>query len=151
MEFIIQKTSSTHAGFIQLVQALDAEIADRNKEDFDFYNQYNQLDNIEHVLMAFHGAAAVGCGAIKPYDQKSTEIKRMFVTPDCRGKGLATRILVGLEQWSIDLGYNACVLETGVEHTEAIQLYKKNGYRIIPNYGQYAGIEKSVCFFKSLQ
>ena len=74
----------------------------------------------------------------------------MFVLPEFRNKGLASMVLSALENWAKELGYQTCVLETGKKQPEAIALYEKAGYRQIPNYGQYAGIENSVCFEKKL-
>ncbi len=59
--------------------------------------------------------------------------------------------LAELEKWAAELGYNKCVLETGKKQPEAIALYKRSGYKIIPNYGQYIGIENSVCFEKAIR
>ena len=67
-----------------------------------------------------------------------------------RGEGIATIILKELEVWAAELHYEKCRLETGKKQPEAIELYKKNGYKVIPNYGQYEGVENSVCFEKSL-
>ncbi|MDT0641257.1 GNAT family N-acetyltransferase [Zunongwangia sp. F363] len=78
------------------------------------------------------------------------EIKRMFTLSLFRGRGFAGKVLKELETWAAELNYSKCILETGVRQPEAIALYKKSGYRIIPNYGQYAGIENSVCFQKDL-
>ena len=79
---------------------------------------------------------------------KTMEIKRMYVVPESRGKGLATKVVRALELWTVELGHKVCILETGKRQPEAIALYKKNGYQIIPNYGQYEGIENSICFQK---
>lgn len=78
------------------------------------------------------------------------EVKRMFTAPAARGKGLATIVLTELETWAGELGFKSCVLETGKRQLEAIDLFKKKGYSVIPNYGQYAGIENSLCFIKEL-
>ena len=75
----------------------------------------------------------------------------MYVSPNHRGKRIATTILSALEQWASELSYAKCILETGKKQPEAIALYKKNGYVMIPNYGQYAAIENSVCFKKELK
>ena len=72
----------------------------------------------------------------------------MFVLPDSRGKGIAGKILKELENWAIELNYTACILETGRKQNDAIALYKKAGYNIIPNYGQYENIDNSVCLKK---
>ncbi|KXK17393.1 MAG: N-acetyltransferase GCN5 [Candidatus Parvibacillus calidus] len=72
----------------------------------------------------------------------------MFVPLEKRGKGFASKVLQELENWSNELGYNRCILETGNKMSEAIGLYKKMGYKIIPNYGQYKNVESSICFEK---
>jgi GNAT superfamily N-acetyltransferase len=93
---------------------------------------------------------AVGCGAIRKYAQDTIEIKRMFVSENARGKGIGTRILTELEIWATELGFEKSILETGNMLPEAVRLYKKNNYIQIPNYGQYEGMEKSICFAKKL-
>jgi GNAT superfamily N-acetyltransferase len=75
----------------------------------------------------------------------------MFVSPGSRNKGIASKILSELENWASELSYTKCVLETGKRQPEAVGLYKKNGYKLIPNYGQYTGVENSVCFEKELK
>ena len=75
----------------------------------------------------------------------------MYTLPQQRGKGYASIILNELEVWATELGFTSAVLETGVKQPEAIALYKKNGYNRIDNYGQYAGVENSLCFEKELR
>jgi GNAT superfamily N-acetyltransferase len=74
----------------------------------------------------------------------------MYVLPEQRGKGIAHQILNELEKWAKELGYADCILETGKKQIEAIGLYQKAGYLIIRNYGQYQGVEYSVCMQKSI-
>ena len=102
------------------------------------------------MVVAYEGAKAVGCGAIKEQVPGTMEVKRMYVLPENRKGGVATLVLTELEQWANELGYEQCVLETGKRQPEAIALYKKNGYEVIPNYGQYIGIDNSVCFNKKI-
>lgn len=78
------------------------------------------------------------------------EVKRMFTLPEKRGKGLASAILKELESWAKELGYKTTILETCKRQTEAVTLYNKCGYQVIPNYGQYIGIDNSICFEKEL-
>lgn len=78
------------------------------------------------------------------------EVKRMFVLTEYRGQSCARIILSELEAWAKELEYSKCILETGVNQPEAIALYKKCGYRIIPNYHPYVAAEKSICFEKKL-
>jgi putative acetyltransferase len=145
------RTDASHPHFIALVQALDAELALRDGTEHDFYAQFNTLGQITHAVVAYEGTRAVGCGAIKPMDDAAMEVKRMYTVPEKRGAGVAGQILRELEQWAQELGYRICRLETGKRQPEAIRLYEKKGYGRIPNYGQYAGVENSVCFEKKLQ
>jgi len=142
------RTDSSHPDFIELVKFLDADLAERDGADNAFYAQFNKIDNIKYAIVAYENGKPVGCGAIKEYLPGIMEIKRMYTTPADRGKGIATRILTALETWTAELSGEKCILETGKKQPEAIELYKKNGYRVIPNYGQYAGIDNSVCFEK---
>ena len=144
------KTNSDHADFKELVKHLDVDLKIRDGEDHTFYAQFNKIDSIKHAIVAYDDNKPIGCGAIKPYNAETMEIKRMYTLPECRGKGIATKILIELEKWVKELTYKKCILETGHKQPEAIALYKKNGYQQIPNYGQYAGVENSVCFEKVL-
>jgi GNAT superfamily N-acetyltransferase len=144
----IIRTNSDNQDFIQLVKHLDADLAERDGKDHSFYAQFNKIDQIKSVVLAYENDKPVGCGAIKEYASDTMEIKRMYTAPESRGKGIASRILHELEVWASELSYEKCILETGKKQPEAIGLYKKNGYKIIPNYGQYAEIENSLCFEK---
>ena len=147
----LKQTTSEDSDFIQLVSELDADLRIRDGEEHGFYAQFNKIDQIKHVVVAYQEEMPVGCGAIKPYDKITMEVKRMFVLPELRGVGIASKILIELEQWAAELGYAKCILETGLKQPEAIALYTKNDYRRIPNYGQYAGVKNSVCFEKQLK
>ena len=142
------RTNSENTDFQKLVKLLDADLAIRDGDEHAFYAQYNKIDLIKHAIVAYENEVAIGCGAIKKYDENTMEIKRMYVPVDQRGKGIATLILKALEKWTAELSYKKCILETGIKQPEAIALYQKNGYIIISNYGQYANVENSVCFEK---
>jgi putative acetyltransferase len=144
------RTDSDHADFVALVKLLDADLARRDGEDHSFYAQFNKIDKIRHVVVAYQDQVPVGCGAIKAFGDDAMEVKRMYVSPMIRKSGVASKVLAELEQWTHHLGYIRCVLETGKRQPEAIALYSKQGYQPIPNYGQYAGIENSLCFEKKL-
>ncbi len=145
------RTDSANKDFIRLVKDLDADLAVRDGEEHSFYSQFNKIDLIRHVIVVYKNSIPISCGAIKQYDPKTMEIKRMFTSPENRGKGFAGLILLELENWAKEMNFEKCILETGKRQAEAIGLYKKSGYDIIPNYGQYAGIENSVCFKKDLK
>ena len=144
------KTSSDDADFRLLVAELDRDLAARYGEQQTFFNQFNKLDHIHHVILAYHNQTPVGCGAFKLFEETVVEIKRMYVQPQQRGKGIAALILQQLEQWAKAEGFIACVLETGLNQPEAIRLYEKTGYERIPNYGQYIGVDISICMRKAL-
>lgn len=145
------RTDSGHADFRQLVRQLDTYLMGINGDNHDFFDQFNKIDNIKHVVVLYQEGIPSGCGAIKEYEPGVMEVKRMFVLPATRGNGLATLVLKELESWANELGYKKCILETGDIMPDAIALYKKNGYKSIPNYGQYVGVESSVCFEKELR
>ncbi len=145
------RTNSDNKDFTDLVVLLDAYLAVLDGDEHEFYHQFNKTDKLNHVLVAYENDQAVGCGAIRPYLPGIMEVKRMYTLPEKRGKGIATAILKELEKWAQELNYGKCVLETGKRQPEAIELYKKNGYELIANYGQYAEMENSICFEKAMQ
>ena len=145
------RTNSEDPDFLELVRLLDAELKIIDGWEHSFYSQFNKLDNIKHVVLAYDDNIPVGCGAIKEYGEKMMEIKRMYVSPEKRNRGIASKILSELEKWAGELSCTKCILETGVRQPDAIRLYMKNGYHSIPNWGQYIGVEYSVCFEKLIK
>lgn len=149
-ELYILRTDFTHPDFQKLVAALDKHLVDRYGDAQNFYAQYNGISMIRHAVVAYLGAEPVGCGAFKEYEPGVAEVKRMYVPPAHRGQGIAGLVLQVVEQWAAEEGYHTCILETGIKQPEAIRLYQKSGYASIPNFGQYAGVDNSVCFEKKL-
>ena len=147
----LARTNSQNQDFISLVKYLDADLAKKDGEEHSFYSQFNKIDLIKYVVMAYDDKTPLGCGAIKESALNTMEVKRMYVSPKSRGNGIATIILTELEIWAVELGYTKCILETGKRQPDAIALYKKNGYKLVANYGQYIGMENSVCFEKLLK
>jgi putative acetyltransferase len=138
---------------VEVVRALSGELA----RQYDFADDGSGDFRPEDVLIpraAFvigrAGSRAVACGAIRPLERQVAEVKRMFVLPECRGRGYAKAILAELERVAEQMGYRALRLETGNRQPEAIALYEQAGYRRIPNFGRYVGSERSVCFEKRL-
>ena len=146
----IERTTYKNEHFAGLVAKLDAYLSNTDGDEHDFYHQYNGIESLNHVVIAYLKDVAVGCGAIKEFDSDSVEVKRMYVSPETRGQGIASLLLKELEEWATELKYKNCILETGKRQPEAIALYSKNEYQVIPNYGQYKGMENSVCFKKDL-
>ena len=147
----LKRTDSENSDFIELVRQLDADLAERDGDEHSFYAQYNKIDKLRFVVVAYEDGKPLGCGAIKEYGPDEMEVKRMYVSPGDRGKGIATKVLAELENWAAELSFARCILETGKKQPEAIRLYQKNGYTLIPNYGQYTGVENSLCFEKQVK
>jgi len=148
-EFV--RTTSENADFRNLINALDEDLYRRNGEAQLQYRQYNQVDLIDHVVVVYFEGKPVGCGCYKRFDDQIVEMKRMFVLPEMRGKQLAARMLQELEAWAVEEGNIAAVLETGHRQVEAIRLYTIAGYSLTENYGQYIGMEESICYWKELK
>ncbi|MGI8882616.1 MAG: GNAT family N-acetyltransferase [Pyrinomonadaceae bacterium] len=151
MKLNLVRTDSDNVEFRELVALLDADLAVRDGAEHSFYAQFNKIDKLREVVVAYENETAVGCGAFKEYEPNVAEIKRMYVREDERGRGIAGKILAELETWAKELDFSECILETGLKQPEAIRLYQKSGYETIPNYGQYEGIKNSVCMRKIIR
>jgi len=146
----IKRTTSDDTNFQELVKLLDLELQERDGEEHLFYAALNKTNTLNYVIVAYDQDKPIGCGALRAYSKGTMEVKRMFVPLHKRGQGIASTILKALETWCKELDIKKCVLETGKNQPEAIALYKKNHYNIIPNFGKYEGVENSVCFEKEL-
>jgi len=147
----LTRTNSENNDFINLVKKLDTYLKITDGDDHDFYNQFNNVDVIKHVIVVYKNNKPVGCGAIKHVDATNVEVKRIFVDATKRGLGIAPKILTELETWAKELNYKKCILETGVRQVEAIGLYNKSNYKqMSTNYGPYKGVESSLCFEKEI-
>ena len=144
------RTDSTDYSFLKLIHQLDDDLAQKNGEKNNFFKKFNHVDKINHVIIIFKNEIPIGCGAFKIYNEQTVEIKRMFVDINNRKRGFATTILNELTNWANELGFHYAVLETGDKMTEAINLYLKKGFEIIPNYPPYDEEPTSRCFKKKL-
>jgi GNAT superfamily N-acetyltransferase len=95
--------------------------------------------------------APVACGGIARHDDQTGEIRRMYVVPEARGRGLSYLVLDALEDEARALGYFHVRLETGYLQAAAIRLYVSAGFGPIPRYGPFADDPRSVCFEKRLR
>lgn len=146
----ILRTTTDNEDFRSLVSQLDAYLTKVDGDESLFYSQFNKIEFLDQVVLVYWEEEAVGCGALKPVFSDQMEIKRMFVLPQYRGRGVASAVVAALESWARELGASSCVLETGQRQTEAVSLYKKLGFQQIPNYEPYVGVENSICFEKLL-
>lgn len=147
---VVRTADGTHPDFRRLVAQLDRELYERNGEQQAQFDRFNGIDKIRNAVVAYLDGLPSACGAFKPMDGETAELKRMFVHPCCRRKGLAAHVLAALEAEAIRQGFRVMVLETGVNQFEAIALYDKSGYRRMDNYGAYAGNPLSLCMSKTL-
>ena len=147
-EFI--RTTSGNNDFRTMVNALDEDLNLRNGDIQRQYDQYNKIDHIKHAIVVYVGEKPVGCGCFKRFDDETVEMKRMFVLPEMRGKKLAAKLLQELETWAVEEGFTKAVLETGLRQVEAQRLYSVAGYSRTENYGQYVGMEDSICYRKEM-
>ena len=146
----ISKTTSENLDFINLIGALDKSLWERYPELKTDYWGNNIIELNPNVVVIYLENNPVACGCFKKYDKDTIEIKRMFVSLEARGMGLAQNILRELELWAHDLGYSFSVLETLYKQKEAIALYQKTGYSIVDNYEPYVGLENSICMRKQI-
>lgn len=146
----IVRTTSDNEDFGTLVLQLDAYLRVLDGDDHEFYAQFNKTHLLKNALICYENDLAVGIGAYKEYNTETAEIKRMYTLPEYRGTGIAKALLTELELWAKEEGYTTAILETGYMQKDAIGLYQKLGYQITENFGQYIGVENSICMKKSL-
>jgi len=146
----ILRVNSEHEDFKMLAQELEAELRIRDGDDGLVYAQLNEVGYMSEALLAYEEGKSIACVALRLLSAHVAEIKRMYVQPPYRGRGIASRMLIELEQWALESGFKQLVLETGKNQPEAIRLYQKEGYTIIPNFGKYGDSANSICFKKEL-
>lgn len=146
----ISRTTSEDKDFIALVRELDKSLWETYPELQSNYWGNNIIELNPNVIVVYIDNVAVACSCFKKYDSNTIEIKRMFVSPNARGKRLAQRMLQELEAWAAAMGFSFSVLETLYKQEAAIGMYQKAGYSIIENYPPYEGLKNSICMKKSI-
>jgi len=149
MGFNIQLVHHTNADLLALIAKLDQDLMERYPIEEIHFVDFND-PSVEQITFAvvYEGETPVGCGALRPIDADSTELKRFFVDKSYRKRGIASQLLAFLEQQAVGLGCSIIRLETGAPQPEAIALYTKNGYYPIEPFGEYVHTESSLCFEK---
>lgn len=150
MRFIY--TDGGNSDFIELCHCLDEflNMLVGGEENRAEYIPYNCLDDIHDVIIAYDDAIPVGSASFKKYDDECAEVKRVFVKQEYRGKGISDKLMALLEGAAREQGFRYLILESGEPLVAAMALYKKIGYEIIPNYGQYKDMPDSICMKKKL-
>ncbi|MFG6394021.1 MAG: GNAT family N-acetyltransferase [Lachnospiraceae bacterium] len=145
-------TDGQNKDFIVLCHELDKYLNELagGEENRAGYIQYNKLDDIHDVVIAYDNDIPVGSASFKKYDNENAEVKRVFIKKEYRGQGISHKLMKMLEQRARRQGFKYFILESGEPLVEAMALYRKIGYKVIPNYGQYADMEDSVCMRKKL-
>jgi putative acetyltransferase len=137
----------------RLIGALNSELEGRYPEEGANHFRLDPeevADGRGAFLVAYIGGQPVGCGAVRRIDPAVAEVKRMYVAPEARGRGVGRQVLLQLEAEARRLGATRLVLETGPRQPEALALYSRAGFVEIPNFGNYVGCEFSVCMAKEL-
>jgi GNAT superfamily N-acetyltransferase len=155
MNLVITVEEPTHPDAALLIQHLSAELGALYGDDGSgkFAPADVQVPRAAFVVARADGVP-VACGAIRPFEDDpdgTAEVKRMYVEPSMRGRGISRRILQYLESLACNYGYHTLILETGERQTAAIGLYEKSGYQRIPNYAPYTHRALSRCFAKKLE
>lgn len=142
-----KRTDGLNEDFVENCRLLDLDLDRRvgKKIKREKYKPYNQLDGIQEAIVVYEDNRAVGGGAIRRYDGETVELKRVFVRSEYQGKGIGSRLVSLLMEWAAELGYSRMILETGELLAESCAVYKKLGFRIIPNYGPYVNMPESLC------
>ena len=146
----IVKTDTCHPDFVALIQLLDVELQEQYGAVQALYDEHNKTDTLQTAMVGYRDGIPVACGCFRIVDEKTIELKRMFVRKAKRGQGLSTLLLQALEDWAKELGYHHAILETGRKQLAAMNLYEKFGYEITEKYEPYVGMEHSVCMRKNL-
>ncbi len=150
MRFIY--TDGSNLDFIELCHDLDNFLNELvgGEENRAEYIPYNQLDDIHDVIVVYDDDIPVGSASFKKYDDECAEVKRVFIKQEHRRKGIASKLMELLENVAREQGYHYLVLESGEPLIAAMALYRKIGYKVIQNYGQYKDMPDSICMKKKL-
>ncbi len=148
MNIHIKRVTPNDPEFVSLIDLLNLELWERNPGRQQEYVAHNILAPDNRALVLTANNVPVASGAFRNLGGNTAEIKRMFVKKEYRGKGISKLVLLELETWAKEEGITSTLLETGLNHPEAIGLYKKSGYQRIKNYGPYSDMPESICMGK---
>ncbi len=148
-----KRTDGKNKDFIENCRLLDMDLDRRvgKKIKREKYEKYNQLDEIQEAIVVYNDNKAVGGGAIRRYNNEDIELKRVFVHTKYQGQGIGTKLVSLLIEWAAELGYKRIILETGELLEESCYVYKKLGFKVIPNYGPYVDMPESLCMARDLK
>ena len=145
-------TDGSNKDFIELCHELDEFLNELvgGEENRAEYIPYNKLEDIHDVILVYDNDNAIGSASFKKYDDQHAEVKRVFIKKEYRGRGISNKLMELLEDHARKKGYDYLILESGEPLIAAMALYRKIGYEVIPNYGQYKDMKDSVCMRKKI-
>jgi len=146
----VVKTTSENPDFISLIKTFDTFLWERYPELKNDYWGNNVIEFNANVFLVYLDEKPVASGCFKKYNANTVELKRMFVSPEARGLGLAQLVIKELETEAKSQGFETMILETLYKQIEAIGLYQKVGFSIVDNYEPYVGLPNSVCMSKTI-
>ncbi|WP_110206728.1 GNAT family N-acetyltransferase [Nocardioides daejeonensis] len=154
----IERVAIDHPDAVTLVAAVQAEYVERyggpddspvDVAEFEVPQGAFFVGSLEGVPVATGAWRRSGVSALG--STATAEVKRMYVVPAARRRGLSRRMLAHLERTAAEAGAAVLVLETGTRQPEAIALYESSGYRPVPGFGHYRDSPLSRCFAKALR
>ena len=147
----IRFVTAQNADFRALAAMLDAYYFSLVGDIQHKYAESNRPENMSALAVCYVGEKPVACGAWKALDGGVAEIKRIYVLPEFRRRGVATGLIWALEGNAARAGRQKLILETAVDTTGSHQLYLSLGYQIRNYYGSPAGAENCLCFEKEIK
>lgn len=143
----LKETTYHNQDFLSLCNELDYFLnqAIGGESKREKYKQFNHLDTMDYVALAYDKDQAAGCGALRRYSTDAVELKRVFVREDYRGQGIGGMMLNHLITYARQAGYRELILETGAFLEASLRLYTRYGFHQIPNYGAYQDMPESLC------
>ena len=152
-ELTFQWTDGSHPAFRHFYAVTEAYYSRivGGKENRAEFTPFNASAEIPVVLLAFMEGQPVACAGLKRYSDLDAEVKRLWVEPAFRGRGIASALMDQIEEKARSLGYRRVILQTRPIMTDAVALYTKRDYVSIPNYPPYNKLPEAVCYAKSLE
>lgn len=152
-QVMVQRADILSATARALIEALNTELLGRYPEEGACHfrlEAHEVADGQGAFLIALRSGQPVGCGALRRIETNTGEVKRMYVVPPERGRGVGRAILSAIEAEARALRLSRLVLETGVRQTEAQALYQRSGFSRIEPFGEYTHSPLSICMAKTL-
>jgi putative acetyltransferase len=147
----LERTTWDDIRFNELTSLLDQELTGNYGDLQNQYIKKNIIKSNSYVVLCIKNEKAIACGCIRDLDDNETvELKRMFTIKEERGQSIGKCKVAELEKWAFELHYKRMILETGIKQNSAIAMYKRIGFQIIENYGEYKGNSNSICMVKEI-